>query len=263
MKNFVKINTLLSRIPKVLFEESPEADFVDWMIDGLRLLPNTIQYEERLGFFEFAEGKLQLPKEVKNINSVAWQYKEPTLDAISELYLTNESDPTDIKCIKPITYGIWLNSVLYRDNYIQLKYVGSHSSLVASDSVCRKSTCREEFIVTPSKTMHLTIDNGYLCINYDAPVCDEDNELLIPDVGILHEYLIAYAIYKHWENRQFTKEEQAGNFYQQYLQKQALLFRQAKGDHILRNFNYHTALEIIGGDYKRLIKLPEQLFYVR
>jgi len=262
MKSFVKINSLLSRIPKVLFEESQEADFIDWMTDGLQLLPNTIQYESKLGFFEFAEGKLQLPKEVKKINSIKWQCSEPTQECLEEL-VTEDTTDLDLKCIKPLTYGIWLDSMLYRNHYETLKYAGTDKSLVSYDCECRTTSCTEEFVITPTKMMYLTVDSGYLCINYDAPVCDEDGQFLIPDVAILHEFLVAYAIHKHWENRQFTKEEQAGNFYQQYFQKQALLLRQAKGDHLLRNFNMYNAMEITGGQYKRMIQLPEKLFYAR
>ena len=106
MKSFVKISSLLSRIPKVLFEESPEADFIDWMTDGLQLLPNTIQYEPKLGFFEFAEGKLQLPKDVKKINSIKWQYSDPTPECLEELTTEEDTTDLDLKCIKPLTYGI-------------------------------------------------------------------------------------------------------------------------------------------------------------
>ena len=111
--------------------------------------------------------------------------------------------------------------------------------------------------------MYLSIDSGYVCIEFDAPVCDENGELLIPDYPILHEYLIAFAICKHWENRQFTKEEQAGNFYERYNQKQALFFRQAKGDIHLRGYNVANTVEIIGGQYRKLVKLPEILMYAR
>ena len=47
MKTFIKLSSLLGRIPKALFKESPEADFLDWMEDGLRLLPRVLQYEEQ------------------------------------------------------------------------------------------------------------------------------------------------------------------------------------------------------------------------
>jgi hypothetical protein len=268
MKSFVKINSLLSRIPKSLFEESNEVEFKDWMLDGLKLLPSTIYYEPKIELFEITDGKVQLPSYVKQINSVSWQCSDPSDECISDLQTTcgcvdEASDVNEAICRPTITYKQWLDSPYYRENYKVLKFIGTDKSLISNNCECLSSTCAETFVVTPTKTMYLSLDTGFICVNYDSPVCDDNGDILIPDVGILHEFLIAFAIHKHWENRQFTKEEQAGNFYQAYFQKQALLLRQVKGDHILRNMNAATIHGIIGGEFKKLIQLPEILFYAR
>jgi hypothetical protein len=268
MRNFIKLQAVLNRIPKALFEESPESDFLDWMLDGLKLLPTAVMYEPKIELFEIIDGKVQLPKYVKQINSVSWQASDPTEECWTEFQATCgcEDEPNDTNeqiCKPAITYKQWLDSPYYKDNYTLLRYTGTDKSLISSACANLISKCYESFVVTPQKTMYLTLDTGFICVNYDSPVCDDNGDILIPDVAILHEFLVNYAIHKHWENRQFTKEEQAGNFYQAYLQKQVLLLRQAKGDHLLRNFNIANLLEITGGQYKKLIQLPEILFYAR
>lgn len=268
MRTFIKLKTLLGKIPKVLFEESPESEFYDSMLDGLNLLPSVVGYEPQMELLEIVDGKVQLPKHVKRINHVSYQETDPTDECISNLQTTcgctdESSDLNPDICRPAITYKQWLDSPYYKQNYKTLKYIGTDKSMLSNNSACHSSRCSETFVITPTKTMYFSLDCGFICVEYEAPVCDEKGDLLIPDHGILHEFLISFAIYKHWENRQFTKEEQSGNFYQAYSQKQALLLRQAKGDHLLRNFNVANINDILGGTYKKLIQIPEILFYAR
>ena len=268
MKNYIKLESVLNSIPKVLFEESNEADFLEWIIDGLFLLPESINYESRMELFEIVDGKVVLPKYVRQINSVTWQESDPSDECISNLQTTCgcEDEANDVNsqiCRPAITYKQWLESPYYKDNYKVLKYVGTDKSLISNKCECLRSTCHQSFVITPQKIMYLSLDNGFICVEYESPVCDEDGNLLIPDSKLLKEFLVAFAIYKHWENRQFSKEEQAGNFYQAYHQKQAMLLRQVRGNEFLKNFNVANMLDITGGQYKKLIKIPERLYYAR
>lgn len=268
MKSFIKLNTVLNKIPRSLFEEDSEANFLDWLLDGLKLLPQVVYYEPKMELFEIIDGRVQLPNYIKQINSVSYQETDPSDECITDLQTTcgctDEAAYVDGRvCAPAITYKMWLDSPYYNDNYKVLKYAGTDKSLISNSCDCLTSNCHESFVVTPQKTMYLTLDSGFICVTYEAPICDENGDILIPDIPLLHEYLATYAIYKHWENRQFTKEEQAGNFYQEYNQKQAMLLRQTKGDFLLRNFNIANTLDIIGGQYQKLIKIPEILYYAR
>ena len=48
MKNFRSIRSILSNIPKTLFQETNESDFMDYMLDEIQLLPQTIRYEPKI-----------------------------------------------------------------------------------------------------------------------------------------------------------------------------------------------------------------------
>lgn len=266
MKNFIKLKSVLANIPKALFEEASESDFIDWLLDGLKLLPQTIQYEPKLEFFEIIDGKVQLPKQVKQINSVMWQSSDPSKECLDELLdQCTQDEPSDINpaiCRPSITYKMFLESPYFKKNYQVLKYVGTSSTLISNHCDCKYSGCSESFVVTPTKTMYLSLDKGFICVNYDTPMCDESGDILIPDEQILVEFLVAYCICKHWENRQFSKEEQAVNFYDKYNQKQAILLRQARGKLMLNAVDFANLMDI-NGQYTKLIKLPEILFYAR
>lgn len=266
MKNFIPLSTILAKIPKSLFQEGNESDFYDWMLDGLMLLPNTVYYDRKIELFEILDGKIELPRSLKTINNVYWQESRPTEDCVNELLSSCESEPSDLNpdiCKPAITYKMWLDSPLFKQNFKLLKYQGTNSTLIKNTCGCYSSTCRESFVVTPEKIMYLTINDGFVCIDYDTPLCDENDELLIPDVQILHEYLINFAIAKHWEDRQFTKEEQASGLYQQYNQKQALLFKQARGYLMMADYNVANIIDINAGQFNKLLKLPQTLYYAR
>jgi len=264
MKTFVKLRSLLDSIPASLLEEDSEASFMDRFQDGLKLLPSTIQYEPKIDLFEIIDGRVQLPKYVKQINNVYWQSKDPSDECVSELETAcaESLDQNDNICRPTITYKMWLDSPYFNQTFEVLRYAGTDKSLIANNCECFTSRCSESFVVTPQKTMYLTIDEGFICVNYDSPICDEKGEILIPDNQLLNEFLVAYAISKHWENRMFTKETQAFNFYKEYNQKQALLLRQAKGNLLMREVNVHDLMNI-NGQYTKLVKLPEIMFYGR
>jgi hypothetical protein len=268
MKNYIKLKSILSSIPKSLFQEANESDFIDTLLDGIKLLPDVVYYEPKIELFEIVDGKVQLPKYVKQINSVHWQCSDPTEECITELQTLCEcpvEEGQDINpaiCRQTITYQMWLDSPYFNRNYKILRYAGADRSLISNSCECLWSNCSESFVVTPQKTMYLTIDSGFICVNFDSPICDDNGDVLIPDEQILAEFLVAYCIAKHWEDRQFTKEEQARAIYQEYNQKQAMLLRQARGKLMLNAVNFADVMAI-NGQYLKLIKIPEILFYAR
>ena len=262
MKSFIPLSQVLDSIPSALFEEESEASFYDRFLDALRLLPDVLIYEPKIELFEIVGGRVQLPKYVKQINSVRWQESNPSEEDICSISVPEGQDTNPDVCKPMITYQMWLDSPYFKNNYVPLKFVGTDKSLISNSCENLCSGCSESFVVTPQKTMYLSIDSGFICVNYNSPVCDEEGNILIPDNQLLVEYLVAFAISKHWENRMFTKETQAANFYQDYRQKQALLFRQVRGELFLAQTNIRDIVNV-NGQFTKLIKLPELLFYAR
>lgn len=255
MTNYIPITNVLARIPQSLFEDSNESDFIDWFMDGLKELPQVIQYQPKIEMFEIINSKVILPKYVKQINSIYYQLDNITEEETSELVC----EPTDLNpdiCKPTITYQMFLNSIYYKNKLSLLKYIGQDKSLLCK--TCPNLSCAETetFVITPEKIMYLSLKEGWICINYDAPVCAEDGVILIPDNQDLINFLIVYSIAKHWENRKFLKEEQANNFHQEYLQKAEIALRKARGGHFLRNINAENVVDI-QSSLQRIIKLPQ------
>jgi hypothetical protein len=265
--NYISLKSVLSKIPNSLFNDAEESEFLDWFVDGLHLLPYTLQYQTKVEFFEIISGKVALPKYIKKINGLYYQESKISDDCFDDVEQVTEQteEPSDINpaiCKPLITYKMFLESEAFTRNFKLLKYVGQDQSLLCTNCPNKHCNSPETFIITPQKIMHLSLREGWLCINFETPICNEDGDLLIPDNQNLIEFLVAFAICKHWENRQFTKEESASNFYQNYLQKSEILLRKAQGDHLLRSVNINNIVDI-QGMLSRIITLPRQLQHDR
>ena len=119
MTNYIPITNVLAKIPQSLFEDSNESDFIDWFMDGLKELPQVIQYQPKIEMFEIINSKVILPKYVKQINSIYYQLDNITEEETSELVC----EPTDLNpdiCKPTITYQMFLNSIYYK-NKLKLK----------------------------------------------------------------------------------------------------------------------------------------------
>lgn len=267
MRNFISIKSILSRVPKPLLEESPDVDWQDWFVDALRLLPGVTYLESKIQIFEIINGKVELPKYVRQINDVRYMCSEPTADCNESLKsCVCEVEPSDLNpavCQPMLSYKLFVESSYYKRNYQLLQYIGTDKSLLCNS--CPNLYCTNEynFVVTPQKILYTNLKEGWLCVNYSTEVCDESGNLMIPDLESVIQFLVYYAVMKHFEERMFTKEEQTGNFFQQYEQKSNLWYKKAKAEIILRNINPHTIEDIVFGTYRNLIKIPAQYVYSR
>lgn len=269
MHNFVTMRSLLGRVPAPLLEESNNIDWLNWFMEGYRLLPSTSTYEEKVEIFEIIQGKVQLPKYIKELNEVRYLCSEPSDDCLDSLANCVECltpEPTDLNpavCQPTISYKLFLDSLYYQKNYQLMRFVGIDKSVLCRN--CPNLYCDNQytFIVTPQKVLHTNLQDGWLCVRYNTEMCDENGEFLIRDYPAVHEFLVYYAIMKHFQERMFTKEEQTANFYQEYKQKSDIWYRKAKSESILRNINPHTVQDLVGGSYINLIKLPAKYVYSR
>ena len=263
--NYIPLKDILRNIPKALFNDSEEYEFLDWFLDGLKLLPFSIRYQTKVEIFEIVGGKLVLPKYIKKINGIYYQVSKPSDDCYVDDITEQTPEPADVNpavCKPMITYQMFLDSQFFTQNFNLLKYVGQDKSLLCDNCPNLRCGSPETFVITPEKIMYLSLQEGWVCVNFETPICNENGDYLIPDNQALIEFLVAFAIYKHWENRQFTKEEQSGNFYNSYLQKAEILLKKAQGDHLLRNINIHTISDI-QGLLPRFISLPREMYYAR
>lgn len=268
MNNFVSLRSLLTTIPKAIFNETDESDILFWFREGLRLLPSITATETKVEIFEIVDGAVQLPKYIKVINSVDYMYKEPTEDCLKSYSecLYTEDEPEDLipqVCKPQIYYKMFVDSPYYKNNYTLLKYVGSDKSLLCQN--CPNLYCdnTNNFVLTREKMLYTNFNCGFICVNYDTEVCDSSGNLMIPDFQEVHNFLQSYAIKRHLEERMFGKEEGISSMYQMYSQKSDIEYNKARGVIMLKQLNPQTIEGINNGWFRRFIKLPSVVVYER
>lgn len=266
--NYIKLESVLRLIPKPLLLHSSKYDFLSWMLDALNFLPSIIRYENKVEILEFSDYKSQLPENLALINTVAYLYKEPCSEDIDSLQTCIEDNENNEETVSPgidgcvqLRYSMFLDSPYYRNNFMYLRHAGKKSPIICSDCPNLYATCSEHFTIDKYCTMHLSIKEGFLCIDYESkgdPDC-----ILIPDDQFVQNFLATYAIHKHWEERSAAKEDGAFQYEQLYSQRAEILKRSAKGSIILKNTDHNTISNIVGGMYNKLIKIPEKYVYSR
>lgn len=259
------INAVISRLPKPLMEESSISDVKGWIFDALRLLPDSVLYTNKVGFFELEDGKMYLPKELIKVNSVIWQYNDPSKECLTAFGCSLECpdlcEPEEIRtqvCRLPVYFQIFLQSNYYRDCFALLSYAGRDKSLLCDK--CPNLTCASDyrFVITPEKILYTEpFDCGWLCINYSTLLCNEAGDILIPDNQNVIEFLVAYVNYRHWEERSFLKEDNAVQMYDRYARMKDILYAKARGSIILRSVEIQAVLDATESSYMRLLKASD------
>lgn len=270
MTNYIKLSDCLTQVPRSLLQESSTIDFLVWMLEALRNLPTITYTYPKIKVFEFDSYKLQLDPEIKQINMVTYLASEPCeedLDSFASCVENPEAVESDTTtnniCNYTINYKLFLDSVYFKRNYVPLKYsgTGDESMLCASCPNRFVKDCAYTFVVDKDKVLHTTIKEGFLCIDYDTELSGVN--CIIPDYAEIKDFLIKYAIMKHWEDRSFTKEESARQMYNEYAPKVDIAFRRARGAINSRLLDPNTIQEINSHTLRRLIKLPETYVYSR
>ena len=270
MINYIPLRSILNRIPKPLFKESTESDFLSWALDGLRRLPTVTRTESKVQIFEIVNNKIALPKEVKLSNLVTYMAKEPTEECCNSLASCVEEpeteetwyNNTEAICRYTINYKLFLDSLYYNENFMPLKYNGN-SSFISSNSPNHNCVCGYTYTVDKNRCLHTSLCDGFICIDYEIEVRDEDGDILIPDYQNVINFLAKYATMKHWEERMSGKEEGTYTLYQKYQQEAEAFLKSAKGEILLKNADVDAIAEVVNGEYKRLIKIPERYIYAR
>ena len=255
------ITSVISRIPKPVLDESSISDVTGWIFDALRLLPESVLYTDKVGFFELEDGKMYLPKDMLKVNSVLWQYADPSKEVISDFGCSIECldlcEPLEVRtqvCKLPVYFRIFLESTYFRNCFTLLSYAGKDRSALCNN--CPNLTCQSDYkFVIADKVLYTDpFDCGWLCINYSTLLCNEVGEILIPDNQEINEFLVAYVMYRHWEERTLLKEENAVQMYDRYAQLKDVLYRKARGSHILRNTDILAVLQETQSSFLRLLK---------
>ena len=124
MIKYVSIKSALRFIPRSLFDQSTDSDFMSWMLDAYRQLDIPIALESKVKILELTNGTLEIPEDVKEINLITYLDKEPSdtdLYSLSSCICNAESnantEDTNNPCQYTLAYRQFLDSPYYQNNY--------------------------------------------------------------------------------------------------------------------------------------------------
>lgn len=266
MRNYITLRSVLGHLPGPVKTEGRTIDFLLWFLEALRTLPDVTTTVSKMMIVEIVNGKVELDKSIKLLNEVRYLSCAPTESCFESLSAcvtaTTPQDLTPQVCEPTINFKMFLDSPYYKRNYSLMRYVGEDRSLLCKN--CPNNMCDSTytFTVTPEKILYTTLQDGWLCINYDTEVCDDNGDLLIPDVIEIIQYLVSYALMKHFEQRMFLKEEQTFNFFQTYRQQAEIFFKKARSKVMLSGLN-PNGIQDLYRPYYNLIQIPANYVFSR
>jgi len=271
MTNYTSMESALRLIPKPLFEQSNRYDFLSWMLDGYRELKLREEFERKVKIFQVVDSKLELPADIKEINLVSFLFRKPTNEDIYSLQscvcdqteTTTTTEDTNDVCQYSLAYRTFLNSRYYNNNYIPMQYKGVSTTLLCRNCPNRVSPCQYTFTIDSNKVLYTNITEGYVCIDYDTEITDDEGIPMIPDYQDVKQYLAYYAQYRHWEERASGKEESAHQLADRAMQKANLYYNKVKGSRNLRALDANTIANVRSDNYNKWIKIPEVYVYSR
>ena len=270
MTKYVSLKAALRFIPKPLFQQSTELDFLSWMLDAYRELDLPTTLETKVQIFEITDGTLKIPEEVKVINLITYLDSTPSendvssfIDCICDPESNANTEDTNNPCQYTLAYKQFIGSSYYKNNYKPLLYKGNNSTLLCDSCPNKYSECQNVFSIDKNNMLHTNIKSGYFCIEYDTEMKDDDGQFLIMDLTEVKRYLAYYAEACHWRERAAVKEQSAMNMAQDALTKAEIYYKKARGIILLSGINPQNITSAQYDNYQNYLKMPEKYVYSR
>jgi len=250
------IDNIIGQLQDAVIEESPPIELKNWALSALKLLPTVGTYIQKIDFFKLENGKVVLPKEVKSINSVIWQHTEPSEPDIKSTGC-DTCEPYEYRThvCKPMVYfSIFLDSQSFVNNYVLLKYIGKDQSLLCNKCPNLSSHCGETFVIDRDNCLYTSIDDGWICINYDTLECDKNGNIVIDDNEVITQFIINYVTYRSLEKRMLSGDSKLASLVDRYKQEKDIWFRKARASTFLRSADLDKLKSLTEGSFSKLLK---------
>jgi hypothetical protein len=255
MINYTPIQSCLDRnyIPAPIRKEVDDDTLLSWCLDGYRMLNLNQEYETKIKIIPIVNHNASIPDDAYNINNVTYLNCNECQDSIATQM------PIQTPSNYNIFYKIWEESHFYNERFMPMRNVGNSSSLLCTQ--CKNqmlSRCNETYSITPSKTLLTSIKEGFICLDYEAIIKNEQGDYMIINTPEIKRFLGLYAQSMSWLERASSKEEQAFGIYEKLLAQTEIAMRRARGSNFMGGINMHNVTSITGSDTvnSRLIKLP-------
>lgn len=294
MTDYIKLEAVLTRIPIRVRESESRGNLLSYALDLYKEINVPQKYETKAVILTVQDHKVKLPDDVRIINIVTYQDGMPTEEEACELlrcasevkcsncgntcpdvtgtipacsscgYCLTEPENfttrTNNICRHTLNYQLFLVSDYYANRYKPMKYIGTGSG-ICKKCVGRFNSCQYSFKVSPSRVLWTDLQEGLICVDYDAEVT-EDGQILIPNNTKLIRAMAAYAEAMYWRNNRVVHEENSHAYYRDLMNEAEILLKSAKGNMILKAADAETIQDIIfvGNPKFQFTKVPEFYF---
>lgn len=225
MEKYVPLDAVFNHVPDVVKNNLSAIQIRSWAAQAYARLDISGNKEIDCVVLEIENFKAPLPADLSSIKGV--DYSDATMFEAESLLYSSEAVVREVSVDKYILYQqIWFDHLARTHRTLPLLYRGQfRSKMIENTLYC--NDCTVGFTVDKKLTC-LTIDlpDGSILLTYERPVRESD-DLLIPDDSLLLGGLGLYVTAMFWQNRAYTHEQNAMNFYNDALMK---------SEHMLKSF---------------------------
>lgn len=227
MERYVPLDAVFNHVPDVVKNNLSGIQIKSWAAQAYARLDISGNKEIDIIPLEIVNFKAQLPYDVSSIKAV--DYSDATLDVFNQYMEKTHLVVREASIDKFILYQqIWFEHLARTHRTLPLYYRGQfRTKFIERELYCHN--CTVGFTVD-KKLSCLTIDlpDGCILLAYERPVRESD-DLLIPDDSLLLGGLGMYVTAMFWQNRSYTHEQNAMNFYNDALMKSENLLKSFQG----------------------------------
>ena len=261
MINYVNINKALTFIPVQVRNEENKTQLLSFILDGYRQLLHPLQSKNKIELLEIKDHKVQLPNEMKYLNMVFYTAGKSNVNID---LATTDTDP-DVETTTTTTNAdgsvttvttkefndryLLSHRLMLHENYYETDYFNNFYPLAYrqggfsySDCCLNKHIeCVDTFTVDENKVLWSSLQEGFICIDYESDIINDDGDYMIIEHPVIMRYLSYYAQQKHLENRLYGKEQGIGNILGRIDNNVNIWYRKANG--IVNKLGINRALQ--------------------
>lgn len=203
--------------------------------------PQDLLYVEGVAYLKNEDESVirELQKYVVESRSFEGDYLVETTSTYTPFYDTDSPNANFIKSIQYHgvlnDYKVFLDSELFKVNFEFLNY--RKGPFLAYCENLPHVVCDNWFKTNPYRQVESNIESGTIAVSYLTRPTNSSGEILIPDDQNLMQALASFVKMRYWEDRSFTKEEQAFRLYKQYQEEWSFLSIREKGASHKFNFD--------------------------
>lgn len=250
MINYTSIETVIPLLPRGIRRQLDKTEILAHIVDGYNELELPGETEPIAQLFEVKKHMVKLPSEVKTINLVTHLANQPTEaeeEEFVECIVATESTTPDCEnCVGNyiLAHKTFITSDYYNNNYYPMKYIGNMSKICDAcfNRFCHD--CSETFSIDHNKTMWTSFKEGFVCVDYDRLICDEEGYIKIIDDPNIKRYLAYFVEYQYWRNRSIEADQAAYRHQKEAQSNMNVYYNKARGSTLSKQVNRHLLAEV-------------------